>query len=75
VPAPCFVGSADAIDYDERWGGVTVDFAGPVVRARGELESLGWVVHILDGLDHMQAMQAATVVPILRSWLASSGVA
>ena len=36
-----------------------------------ELESLGWEVRVLDGLDHLQAMQAKQVVPILRSWLCS----
>jgi pimeloyl-ACP methyl ester carboxylesterase len=68
-PRLCFVGSADQITYDERWGGVHVDLAGPVVRRRAELEALGWQVAVLEGLDHMQAMQAANVLPILRPWL------
>jgi pimeloyl-ACP methyl ester carboxylesterase len=68
-PRLCFVGSADDVDYGERWGGVHVSIAGPVVQRRGELEALGWQVEILDGLDHMQAMQAATVLPLLRPWL------
>jgi hypothetical protein len=45
--------------------------ARPLVDNRGELEALGWRVRVLDGLDHMQAMQAPTVVPILREWLAT----
>ncbi|MEV4169278.1 alpha/beta fold hydrolase [Nonomuraea sp. NPDC049709] len=68
-PRLCFAGSADAISYDERWGGVVVDIGGPLVRHRAELEALGWDVEVLDGLDHMGAMQAATVLPILRPWL------
>ena len=68
-PRLCFVGSADEIDYEERWGGVRVSMADPVVRHRDELEALGWQVEVLEGLDHMQAMQAARVLPILRSWL------
>ncbi|GAA2624713.1 hypothetical protein GCM10010399_65120 [Dactylosporangium fulvum] len=69
-PRLCFVGSADEITYEERWGGVHVSLAGPVVRGRAELEALGWQVRVLEGLDHTQAMQAATVLPILRPWLA-----
>jgi pimeloyl-ACP methyl ester carboxylesterase len=68
-PRLCFVGSADEIDYGERWGGVHVSIAGPLVQRRAELEALGWQVQILDGLDHTQAMQAANVLPVLRPWL------
>jgi pimeloyl-ACP methyl ester carboxylesterase len=71
-PRLCFVGSADEITYDQRWGGVQVDIAGPVIRRRAELEALGWQVRVLEGLNHMQAMQAAQVLPILRPWLISS---
>ena len=45
--------------------------ARPLVDNRSELEALGWQVDVLDGLDHMQAMQAPTVLPILRDWLTS----
>jgi pimeloyl-ACP methyl ester carboxylesterase len=68
-PRLCFVGSADEIDYDQRWGGVRVSIAGPVVQRRAELEALGWQVEVLDGLDHTQAMQATNVLPVLRPWL------
>jgi pimeloyl-ACP methyl ester carboxylesterase len=68
-PRLCLVGSADEIAYDERWGGVQVSLADPVIRHRPELQTLGWEVHVLDGLDHMQAMQATQVLPILRPWL------
>ncbi|MGI5240916.1 alpha/beta fold hydrolase [Dactylosporangium sp. CA-139066] len=67
----CFVGSRDEISYDERWGGVSVSMAAPAVEHRAELERLGWDVRVLDGLDHMGAMQAAVVVPMLREWLSS----
>ena len=69
-PRLCFVGSADEIRYDQNWGDVFVELAGPIIRGRAELEKLGWDVQVLDGLDHIQAMQARQVVPILRSWLA-----
>jgi hypothetical protein len=68
-PRLCFVGSADEVDYGQRWGGVHVSIAGPLVQRRAELEALGWQVQILDGLDHSQAMQAANVLPVLRPWL------
>ena len=70
-PRLCFAGSADQIAYDERWGGVRVDMAGPLIGRRAELEALGWEVRVLEGLDHLQAMQAAQVLPILRPWLLS----
>ncbi|MFC7245758.1 alpha/beta fold hydrolase [Catellatospora aurea] len=70
-PRLCVVGSADTMEYGEQWGGVTVDIAGPVRRERAALEALGWDVAVLDGLDHMQAMQAAAVLPVLRPWLES----
>jgi pimeloyl-ACP methyl ester carboxylesterase len=69
-PRLCLVGSADEIDYDERWGGVRVSLAGPVLDRRAELDALGWEVRVLEGLDHIQAMQAVQVLPILRPWLA-----
>jgi pimeloyl-ACP methyl ester carboxylesterase len=68
-PRLCLAGSADAIDYGPRWGDVRVDIAGPVVEHRGELAELGWAVHVLDGLDHSQAMRAETVLRVLRPWL------
>lgn len=68
-PRGCFVGSADEIAYDQRWGGVRVSMAGPVLGRRAELEALGWRVRVLEGLDHTGAMQAAQVLPVLRPWL------
>jgi hypothetical protein len=64
------VGSADEIQYDQHWGNVLVSLAGPIVQGQAQLSDLGWDVKVLDGLDHIQAMQAKQVVPILRSWLA-----
>jgi len=71
-PRLCFAGSADEIDYGERWGGVHVSLARPLVEQRAELERHGWDVQVLDGLDHTQAMQAANVLPLLRPWLTST---
>jgi pimeloyl-ACP methyl ester carboxylesterase len=71
-PRLCFVGSADEVQYGERWNNVHVSLAGPVERRRADLEAAGWTVHVLDGLDHMHAMQAAQVLAILRPWLAAT---
>lgn len=68
-PRLCFVGAADEIQYGPHWGDVTVRLAEPIVRSRAQLEALGWEVRVLDGLNHMQAMQADQVVPLLRPWL------
>ena len=46
-----------------------MSMAEPVISRRAELESLGWQVQILEGLDHTQAMQTSQVLPILRPWL------
>ena len=70
-PRLCFVGSADEIQYGQSWGDVSVNLAGPIVQGQAQLSDLGWDVRVLDGLDHIQAMQAKQVVPLLRSWLAS----
>jgi pimeloyl-ACP methyl ester carboxylesterase len=71
-PRLCFAGSADDIDYGERWGGVRVRVAVPLLERRTDLERYGWEVRVLDGLDHTQAMQAANVLPILRPWLTAT---
>ncbi|MDT8915542.1 alpha/beta fold hydrolase [Amycolatopsis sp. PS_44_ISF1] len=69
-PRLCFAGEADRIEYGERWGHTTVDLAGPLKRRRAELAGRGWTVEVLAGLDHLGAMQAAAVLPVLRPWLA-----
>jgi pimeloyl-ACP methyl ester carboxylesterase len=70
-PRLCFIGSKDEIQYTKSWGDVHVSLAGPVVRGQAHLSELGWDVQVLDGLDHIQAMQPKHVVPLLRSWLMS----
>lgn len=67
----CFVGTADRIAYGPRWKNSIVDITKPVVANRAELEALGWQVHLVEGLDHTQAMQPSTVIPMLRNWLSA----
>ncbi len=71
-PRLCFVGSNDEIQYDKSWGDVYVSLAGPIVHEQAQLSELGWDVRVLDGLNHIQAMQAKQVLPFLRSWLATT---
>lgn len=73
-PRLCFAGSADTISYGEKWGGVRVSMAEPLAEHRAELESFGWDVRLLDGLDHTSAMQPDAVLPILRPWLEAQGL-
>ncbi|MFC4586983.1 alpha/beta fold hydrolase [Sphaerisporangium corydalis] len=70
-PRLCFAGSADRIEYSERWGGVVVSMADAFAAHGAELADLGWDVRTIPGLDHTQAMQAAQVLPVLRPWLAA----
>ena len=68
-PRLCFAGSADKIVYGERWGNAVVDIAGPLLHKSAELQKIGWDVQVLDGLDHIKAMQPNAVLPIIRPWL------
>lgn len=72
-PRLCFAGTADRIEYSPRWGGVVVDIAGGVQRNEARLRAAGWTVRLLDGLDHVQAMQPPQVLPILEPWLTAIG--
>ncbi|HVI69407.1 MAG TPA: hypothetical protein VM581_03020 [Magnetospirillaceae bacterium] len=70
-PRLCFVGSNDKQHYSERWGGVTVDMATPLVNKASELKKYGWDVQVLEGLDHISAMQPVNALPVIRPWLIS----
>jgi len=68
-PRLCFVGSKDVQDYSEKWGGVTVDMATPLIKKADELKKYGWDVVVLDGLDHIGAMQPTNALPVIKQWL------
>jgi pimeloyl-ACP methyl ester carboxylesterase len=72
TPRLAFAGVEDNIDYGPRWGNVRVELGAPLVRHRDELVALGWTVEAIPGADHMVAMQAARVAPILIPWLRSA---
>ncbi|MFD6176282.1 alpha/beta fold hydrolase [Isoptericola sp. NPDC060282] len=71
VPRLAVVGADDDIVYGPGWGDVEVVIAGAVARRRPELEAAGWTVALLPGKDHMSAMQADAVLPVLLPWLAA----
>ncbi|HJP80921.1 MAG TPA: hypothetical protein VJ841_00795 [Candidatus Saccharimonadales bacterium] len=68
-PRLCFVGSNDKQEYSEKWGGVTVDMATPLIKKSDELKKYGWDVVILGGLDHISAMQPKNALPVIKQWL------
>jgi hypothetical protein len=68
-PRLCFAGSVDKIVYGERWGNTVVDIVGPLLYKSAELQKIGWDVQVLDGFDHIKAMQPNAVLPIIRPWL------
>jgi hypothetical protein len=72
VPRLAFAGEKDTIAYGVTWDDAVVDIAGPLIAHRDELIARGWTVEIVPGADHMTAMQAAAVLPILRPWLGFS---
>jgi pimeloyl-ACP methyl ester carboxylesterase len=72
VPRLAFAGAADEIVYGPRWGGVTVSIGPALARHRDELVAGGWTVEVVPGADHLGAMQAAVVLPILTRWLPSA---
>ena len=69
LPRLAFAGSADQIDYGQRWGGVQVRIGAPLAEHKAELRAAGWDVQVLPGLDHLGAMQSSVVVPLLKAWL------
>ncbi len=72
VPRLAFAGAADEIVYGPRWGGVTVPIGPSLARHRDELVASGWTVEVVPGGDHLSAMQAVVVLPILTGWLPSA---
>ncbi|MEV0678587.1 alpha/beta hydrolase [Actinosynnema sp. NPDC050436] len=69
VPRLAFAGENDNITYGAQWDDAHVVIADVLKRHRDELVRRGWSVHLVPGTDHMSAMQATTVLPILVPWL------
>lgn len=69
VPRLAFAGADDTIVYGAKWDHARVQIGPALAANRAELERRGWTVEVLESKDHMSAMHAAVVLPILRKWL------
>ena len=69
VPRLVFAGAEDNIRYGPRWDNAYVAIAEAVTRHRAELSEQGWTVTVIPGADHIKAMHARAVLPILLPWL------
>ena len=67
--SPTFSPSGDTIEYGPAWGDTVVRIGEPLAAGRAELETAGWTVRVLPGLDHMSAMRSDVVLPLVRDWL------
>jgi pimeloyl-ACP methyl ester carboxylesterase len=69
VPRLAFAGVTDNIAYSPKWDNAYVAIADALRDHGDELTTRGWTVALIPDADHMGAMQAATVLPILTPWL------
>jgi pimeloyl-ACP methyl ester carboxylesterase len=69
VPRLAFAGATDNITYGPKWDNAYVPIADPLQRHRDELTTQGWTVELIPNTEHISAMQAAKVLPILTPWL------
>jgi pimeloyl-ACP methyl ester carboxylesterase len=75
VPRLAFAGTKDNIAYGPQWDSAYVPIGESLERHRDELRERGWTVELVPDADHIVAMQAATVLPILVPWLTTAGTA
>jgi pimeloyl-ACP methyl ester carboxylesterase len=75
VPRLAFAGANDNITYGPNWDNAYVAMADALGRHRDELIKRGWTVEIIPETDHMSAMQATNVLPILTPWLKTNATA
>jgi len=69
IPRLAFAGANDNIRYGAKWDSAYVAIADAVRRRRDELTRQGWTVELIPDTDHIGAMQASNVLPILTPWL------
>jgi pimeloyl-ACP methyl ester carboxylesterase len=70
MPRLAFAGAEDTIAYGVKWAHARVVIGPALAANEAELRKRGWTVEVLAGKDHMSAMHAAVVLPILLRWLA-----
>lgn len=69
LPRLAFAGERDVVAYGAKWDNVRVEIADPLRAHRAELTELGWTVVLVPDADHIGAMHATTVLPVLLPWL------
>lgn len=69
VPRFAFAGANDNITYGPKWDNAYVAIADALRRHCDELTKRGWTVELIRNSDHVRAMQATNVLPILIPWL------
>ena len=69
VPGLAFAGENDVVAYGPKWNNTRVEIAEPLRTHAAELTQRGWTVVLIPDTDHMSAMHATTVLPILLPWL------
>jgi pimeloyl-ACP methyl ester carboxylesterase len=69
IPRLAFAGADDNIAYGPKWDDAYVAIAEPLAAHRDALIGYGWSVRLIPDTDHMSAMQAVNVLPILVPWL------
>jgi pimeloyl-ACP methyl ester carboxylesterase len=74
IPRLAFAGADDTIVYGAKWDHARVEIGPALAANKSALERRGWTVEVLPGADHMTAMHAAVVVPMLTGWLAETGL-
>jgi pimeloyl-ACP methyl ester carboxylesterase len=72
LPRLAFAGANDNLTYGPKWDNAYVAIADAVRMNRDELTTRGWTVELIPDTDHMGAMQAREVLPILTPWLRAS---
>jgi pimeloyl-ACP methyl ester carboxylesterase len=68
IPRLAFAGADDVIVYGAKWDHARVDIGPALAAHRAELQERGWTVQVLPAKDHLSAMHASVVLPILRDW-------
>src|SRR5262249_37509101 len=69
VPRLAFASANDNITYGAKWDNAYVAVGDALSRNRDELTKRGWTIELIPDTDHMSAMQATKVLPILTPWL------
>ena len=69
IPRLAFAGARDTIQYGPKWGNVRVAIGDSLAGHRAELVERGWTVTVIPDTDHIGAMHAGRILPILLDWL------